>query len=213
MSSLRNLGLAQDLVKEYEQFFDTALVDFCELYWPCDFENERGRCINVISRHTSKGHQNDNGKIIGAGNYQSSFSYVHYRAEWKQHLVKKIHNLQTIAQSSQQGSVPNAMDYIHLHGRNIAKFYQGLGSAAKFVSHATCFCCLMEVPEHPLPCGHVLCSNCVKSFGRCVSSKTVYRLDSCPLHPEVQYEDMLLRPCFVRFKPEYAGTRILSLDG
>lgn len=207
-------GPAQDLFKHYEQFFDTALIDFCELYWPCDFKNEKGQqCTNITSRHISKGHQNDKGKIIGTGDYQSSFSYVHYRSEWKEILVKKIHNLQIMAQSSQQGSVSNAMDYVQLHGRNIAMFYQGLGSAASFVSHATCFCCLMEVPEHPLPCGHVLCTQCVKSFGRCSSNKIVYRLDSCPLHPEDHFEDMLMRPCTIRFKPEYAGTRILSLDG
>jgi hypothetical protein len=207
----RLLGLAHELVKEYEQYFDTALADFCELYWPCDYENERGgRCSNVSSRHSPKGHQNARGRIIGTGSYQSSFSSILYGPNWRKLLLQKIHNLQTIAQSSQQGSVPNATDYIRIHGQNIASFYRGLGSAQNFVSHATCFCCLMEFPEHPLPCGHILCTNCVKAFGVCSPNKISYKFYSCPLHPEVARWE---RPCVVRFKPDYAGTRILSLDG
>jgi hypothetical protein len=182
------------------------------MYWPCDYENERGgRCINVSSRHNPKGHQNERGKIIGSGNYQSSFSSIHYGSVWRKLLLQKIHNLETLAQASQQGAVPNASHYVQLHSENMACFFRELGSAKNFVSHATCFCCLMEVPEHPLPCGHILCTHCVEAFAVCCSpNKTSFKFYSCPLHPN---ETRWKVPCIIRFKPEYAGVRILSLDG
>lgn len=73
---------------------------------------------------------------------------------------------------------------------------------------ATCFCCLMDVPEHPLPCGHVLCTACIRAYGK--QAKSSIALVCCPLHRE---STKWARPAIIKFKPVGAGVRVLSLDG
>jgi hypothetical protein len=51
-----------------------------------------------------------------------------------------------------------------LHLWRMNEFYSNLGDLSAYMNHAACLCCLREVPEHPLPCGHVLCTLCVRSF-------------------------------------------------
>jgi hypothetical protein len=77
---------------------------------------------------------------------------------------------------------------------------------------------LREMPEHPLPCGHVLCTPCVRTYseldmkreGMQQKDKNFIRLDRCPLHLRyLRFTD----PWFLKFKPDLAGVRILSLDG
>ncbi|OCL08081.1 hypothetical protein AOQ84DRAFT_293846 [Glonium stellatum] len=202
-------GLAQELAKHHQRYFYNALEEFCDMSWPCGFSNEKGRCVNVKSRHISKGHQNDKGKIIAAGDYRSSFSALKYGQQWNDTLFENIQNLQNEILALSDKGTPDEKAYIDLHTRNMTSFYKGLGSARRFISHCTCFCCLMEIPEHPLPCGHILCAKCVRSFGQ-AHNKSNFELNSCPLHPD---DSRWAKPCVVRFKPEYAGSRILSLDG
>ena len=76
-------GLAQDLAKHHQRYFENALEEFCDMSWPCGFSNEKGQCVNAKSRHNSKGHQNDRGKIIATGNYRSTFSAFEYGPQWK----------------------------------------------------------------------------------------------------------------------------------
>ncbi|RWA12744.1 hypothetical protein EKO27_g2394 [Xylaria grammica] len=68
-----------------------ALQTFAELYWPCSFTNpalgELGYCCNVKLGHNPKGHQNKQGKIIGHGEYQSSFNITTFQPEWE-HLIR-----------------------------------------------------------------------------------------------------------------------------
>ncbi|KAF2963626.1 hypothetical protein GQX73_g9958 [Xylaria multiplex] len=68
-----------------------AIQAFAEFYWPCSFENpmlgELGRCCNVKLGHNPKGHQNKQGKIIGHGEYQSSFNIATFQPEWE-HLIR-----------------------------------------------------------------------------------------------------------------------------
>ena len=67
----------------------------------------------------------------------------------------------------------------------------------------------MSVPEHPLPCGHVICHACLKAFGKPVGRSTV-AIHSCPLHND---ETRWARPKLIQLKPKGAGVRVLSLDG
>ena len=84
-----------------------------------------------------------------------------------------------------------------------------MGDLDSLKSYATCLCCLMDTPLHPLPCGHILCVSCIKDSGRLLDDYN-YMLSSCPLHPS---ETKWSAPHFVRFKPDLAGVRVLSLDG
>jgi hypothetical protein len=89
------------------------------------------------------------------------------------------------------------------------KFYKDLAPANHFISNSACFSCLRELPEHPLPCGHVLCTRCITSHGTTGTSGQV-SLEQCPLHSSRQ---IFPEAWHIRLKPSLAGVRILTLDG
>ena len=91
-------------------------------------------------------------------------------------------------------------------------FYNHVAGGDKpqdYSSHSVCFCCLSEPPEHSLPCGHVLCTPCIKTYGQ-QHNKTEVDIQKCTLdiHAARAY-----RPWRIHFKPESAGVRVLTLDG
>lgn len=163
------------------------------------------------SGHNPKGHQNSEGKIIAAGDYQSDFHADDYADDWYENIRRNLDGIQRALQDilirlphmAEQQAVSD------LHREHMNHFYRLVGQASDFVSHSTCFSCLRELPEHPLPCGHVLCTPCVEAYGR-RSGKTVIKLKACPLHVR---ETAWLSPWEIRVKPLYAGVRVLSLDG
>lgn len=168
------------------------------------------RCENVREGHT-KGHQNVKGKIIGAGEYQSSFSFETFQDNWLQLLLD---NLQEFQQALEDKMLNNRQALEKAiasaqHRQYMNAFYKRLGGAQLYISHTACFGCLREMPEHPLPCGHVLCPLCVKDYGR-PDRGSSFQMDSCPLHSA---GTMFPTPYLVRMKPELAGIRILALDG
>lgn len=83
------------------------------------------------------------------------------------------------------------------------------GRPEAFISHSTCFSCLFEPPEHALPCGHILCTPCLREYGH-ARGKTVVEITGCPLEPLSRTRYGLWR---VFIKPAAAGIRILTLDG
>lgn len=77
-------------------------------------------------------------------------------------------------------------------------------------SNKTCFACLQSVPDHALPCGHVLCEQCVRDFGRSSEDQRYcIEITQCVLC----LSEWLTPPQRVRLKPKFAGVRVLTLDG
>jgi hypothetical protein len=95
-----------------------------------------------------------------------------------------------------------------LHLERVNEFYSHLGPLINYANHAACFCCLRELPEHPLPCGHVLCTLCVRSFAFKKNSQS-YSMQWCPLHKHELWDE----EWEIAVKPQLAGVRILTLDG
>jgi hypothetical protein len=92
-----------------------------------------------------------------------------------------------------------------LHRRLLARLH---GGWAKVRSDDTCLVCLRRRPQHRLPCGHCLCDNCPRIFGqRSRHDPWLFTVRSCFLcglaTPGVE----------VRYLPENAGVRVLTLDG
>jgi hypothetical protein len=204
----------QILEKAYIDFCDTALDDFCAIFWPCTFSNKRGRCVNVKDRH-KKGHQNEKGQIIGTGDYVSDFTWETFADEWLRLLQMHLSEYQRNVQYGQTAFGPGVDSELNAttvhHHTNVNHFYQRLGGAQKFVSHSACFCCLREMAEHPLPCGHVLCTPCIKGYGTAQDGASgLYTVSSCPLH---ESDTIFETPWEIYFKPPLAGVRILSMDG
>jgi hypothetical protein len=207
-------SIIQLLDDVYADLCDEALESFCNMYWPCSFSNEHGRCVNMKSGHNPKGHQNRAGKIIAAGDYKSKFDFHTYADVWISNISHYLEKIQkeVYAASIHDDSLTEPEAAARVHCKTMNDFYRNVGdNVFQFVSHTTCFSCLRELPEHPLPCGHVLCTPCVKSYGRQVE-KSVFQLGFCPLHV-AETEFVAEFPWRVKIKPLHAGTRILSLDG
>lgn len=111
----------------------------------------------------------------------------------------------TISSLSQTSEAREAAD---LHLKRMDEFYSSLGGADKFYSNVACLSCLEDMPEHALPCGHVICSKCVRTFGT-VWSEGLISLKGCPLSYHVRWKPDVQ----ILLKPDQAGVRILSLDG
>ncbi|KAL3422514.1 hypothetical protein PVAG01_06670 [Phlyctema vagabunda] len=207
----------QELLGSRVQLFDDvydsmcfeALETFCNQYSPCSFSNRFGTCSNFKSGHNPKGHQNSGGKIIAAGEYQSTFDVDIHGELWIDEIRQSLASLQDRVHNKSDGRSLSELEATGVvHEEIMCDLYQNLGPVYKFVSHSTCFSCLRELPEHPLPCGHVLCSPCINAYGQ-KTSKTDIQLNYCPLHRW----DTAYFPWKIRIKPLHAGTRILSLDG
>lgn len=209
-------GRVDELFSNYEKFFDWAMGEYLELHYPCSYVSPDGtrQCMLVKARHQPKGHQ-DNLGIIAAGDYQAAFdsSFIH---RWKAQLRSAIeglhrdfsYELEQASQIQDTNAIPEERIALDLHIEYLNNFFEAVGPAASIVSHSTCFCCLMDVPEHPLPCGHVLCTACIKAYGK--QHKAAVSLPCCPLHREATN---WARPAVIKFKPAGAGVRVLALDG
>ncbi|KAI0024490.1 FabD/lysophospholipase-like protein [Xylariomycetidae sp. FL0641] len=194
-----------------------AMQTFADLYWPCNFVNpsifgELGQCCNVRSGHNEKGHQNKEGKIIGHGGYQSNFDASEFQPLWDQLIRQSLMQVQSASfRLTHEFPDRNELQVASLlHQERLNELYSNiLGDAKSFISYSACLCCLRELPECALPCGHVLCLPCVEMYGN-RTSKTTIEINRCPLH----VRDIIATPPWVvTTKPRFAGTRILSLDG
>lgn len=206
------LGTAAQLLDDYYvDPCDDALDDFCDMYWLCKYRNKHGRCHLVKLGHGRRGHQNAEGKIIAAGDYESSFHADDYSDEWIRDLRRKLDTIQKKLQDMmfQAPQITEQEAASKLHRQQMNDFYNNLGRAVDFISHETCFSCLRELPEHPLPCGHVLCTPCIEAYGQ-RRDKIVIEMSSCPLH---DHDTKWPLPWQIKIKPLYAGVRILCLDG
>ncbi|KAI9717966.1 MAG: hypothetical protein M1828_007058 [Chrysothrix sp. TS-e1954] len=197
--------------KHYRSRCKAALERYCDEILPCEYHDPKGRvCQNVKSRHSAKGHQDDQGAIFGTGNHQSSFSADVVYDGWMKNMVTSLTSCEEALQEKHQLFATGVTDFeledaFKMHVRRLEQFTRG--HEEHFKSLLTCYGCLMGVPRHPLPCGHALCSACVKSYG--VHDANLVLLKNCPLHPAQIFEPAWV----VKFKPDFAGVRVLSLDG
>lgn len=209
-------GRVDELFFNYEKFFDYAMGEYLELHYPCSYASADGKrhCMLVKARHQPKGHQDEQG-IIAAGDYEAAFDTT-FLQQWKSQLRSAIENLhrdfsyelEQASHAEDTNAIPEERIALDLHIEYLNQFFEAIGPAASICSHATCFCCLMDVPEHPLPCGHVLCTACIKAYGK--QAKTSISLACCPLHREATN---WARPTVIKLKPAGAGVRVLALDG
>ncbi|KAH8635555.1 hypothetical protein IG631_10956 [Alternaria alternata] len=190
-----------------------------ETFWSqhltCEFSNGSYRCVNVGVNHDPKGHQNAKGKVI-PGDFESSFQPESYLPVWEDSIRSQMLDIdRELGNASRRAPGYSREAYMmEIHHDTTIRFFNTLGSASGILSHATCFCCLMQSPEHALRCGHVLCTQCVRAHGQrsqnATNTRCLVNLGCCPLHPEETQWEV---PCLLRFKPEHAGVRLLCLDG
>ncbi|KAK8101867.1 hypothetical protein PG999_012241 [Apiospora kogelbergensis] len=207
---------SQLLNDRYAKPCAAALEQFANLYWPCSYANpnygELGRCCNVRSGHNPKGHQNKQGKIIGNGDYESELDVATFGPAWTQLIRTSLRQIQSsLFRLGQELTDRTELQTASLlHRERLNELYSNtLGNARDFTSYSACLCCLRELPECVLPCGHILCYSCIQIYGQ-RTSRTTIEISRCPLH----IRDVISTPPWViTTKPPQAGVRILCLDG
>lgn len=215
LDSARNntLGPAEKVFPEYIEHCDDALDDFCDRHWPCEFTSDRGRCVNVKAGHNTKGHQLKSGQVLAIGNYDSPFSPQSYRVSFRNDIYAVLAKLLDLLQeSTSESSQSELEEAANIHRTSVLRnFFTHLRGPKRIVSHTACFSCLVSTPEHPLPCGHVLCTPCVKAYGTS-RGKTFFDMKYCPLD-EIDTKAYFESTWPISIKPPGAGVRILTLDG
>jgi len=191
----------------YGHHCEAAFVTFSNRHWICEYGEGKNACVNVRQAHSSKDHQNALGSIT-PGTYMCSFKPESAMAEWIQQVSSWLDQLQVDREHNFSIANSTLIEYTTKAHRTILQhFYSNAGGASRFKSHTSCFCCLRELPEHPLLCGHVFCTACVLSYARPHGHGT-YEFWYCPLH-----SDDSLEPSLITLKPALAGVRVLCLDG
>ncbi|KAE9366741.1 FabD/lysophospholipase-like protein [Stipitochalara longipes BDJ] len=227
-------GTASLIFPQYLEYLDEALQGFCDRHWPCEYIM-RGitpadlqydlnhtqcwqssyspsityRCINVQSGHGSKGHQNKDGRIFARGDYFARFSFQNNHEKFQAGVYFRLeHLLNQLAECTRRGD-PQEVAAAKMHRSNLLDFFHQPASEGTTVSlqnRTVCWCCLFEGPEHTLSCGHVLCTPCVKAYGR-PESRTIVQIHECPFESYGRSQ-----PRSIYIKPEAAGLRMLVLD-
>ena len=193
----------------------TALERFCVEYWPCEYRDKKDRhCLNTSTTH-QKGHQDKNG-VITSGKYMSTFTAKDFWDRWvkilKKLLSDHVAKFEELKQREQHldlsrprtGTEAGVM--FTLHASITKSFYSDTGRAEHYYNNATCLSCLMVVPQHALGCGHVLCATCIRDYAL-DRSESLIVLEQCPLHVAQRIDWP------VHLKPDFAGVRVLCLDG
>jgi hypothetical protein len=204
-----------DIFPQYLEHLDDALENFCLSHWPCEFIKPGGgeRCVNVRSGHGSKGHQLKDGRVFAAGDYVSRYSFEGNQDEWRSNVYFRLAELLERLNYRVQNGEAEEQAAAQIHTSEVMPyFYRGATDKGRgahlYNSHTACLCCLFETPEHALPCGHIICTSCLKIFGH-ATGPTVVDLYQCPIDSGIagRFHWRVL------LTPKTAGIRILTLDG
>lgn len=186
-------------------------MNFCDRYWPCEYVRPgKGRCVNVRSGHT-KGHQSSSGKVLAGGDYESQFTFDAFREHFRNEVYVALHELLcNLPRNHLCADSPEVNAATDQHKNKVLKpfFAHALegNDTYDFSSHTVCFCCLFDFPEYTLPCGHVICTGCLKAYGHVTKEHTV-EFWECPMDGKI----LGYTPFYL--KPPHCGVRILTLDG
>jgi hypothetical protein len=218
------IGTALEIFPKYLGLLEDVLDPFFEEHWPCEQRHPRtrARCVNVRTRHT-KGHQAENGKVFAAGDYVSGFTLDEYRKEFLDNvyccLVKLLDRLEKELRVKTKAGTPERLVAAFIHRDLVlVGFFRYLDPperwrhAGPLTSQSACFCCLLATGQYPLPCGHLLCTECVTAFGKLDSTTSIVGITECPIGGDACC--LLAQfPAQIHIKPRSSGVRALSLDG
>ncbi|KAI8948038.1 hypothetical protein F4801DRAFT_474669 [Xylaria longipes] len=98
------------------------------------------------------------------------------------------------------------------HSKTLQRFYRNLNDDLGIFSNSICLCCLSNPPDHELSCGHIICLECAKDFGR-VNDHLRIIVDQCPMHDNLLRDQLTKQPTVIAVQPPQSGLRVLVLDG
>ena len=207
-------GNDEQIFPEYLEHLDNALENFCDRHWPCEYISPKGgRCVNVRSGHGAKGHQLKSGKLLAAGDFESSFTFDSYRHTFQKDTYQKLKGLRGMVSARiNEGGISEEQAAAEIHRECVLPaFFEhaSRGDPQLFISHTVCCSCLFEPPEHALPCGHIICTSCLKTYGKLQLNRYV-EISECPMEKRERH---FRKAWQVYLKPANCGVRVLALDG
>lgn len=209
------LGRPEQIFPEYLDHLDNALENFCDRHWPCEHVDPKrlgDRCVNVRSGHGAKGHQSKSGKLLAAGDYISSFVFGGNQYKFQRDTYLKLVSLSDRVREKEALGTPKEQAAADTHREIVMpQFYEhaSRGDVRSFVSHTVCFSCLIQPPEHALPCGHIICTSCLKTYGR-LHYDLLVEISAYPM----ERSGKRFRSTWKVFlKPPSCGVRVLALGG
>ncbi|PVI00816.1 hypothetical protein DM02DRAFT_592134 [Periconia macrospinosa] len=190
----KNKGTGDVIFSQYLPHLDAALENFCDQHWPCEYI------------------QPENG-VFAVGEYQSRWSFERLQEEFRCNSYFRLEELLQLLKDKMSHRDDEQRVAAEIHRDSVmAWFYRHVsrdGRSERYNSHTVCFCCLTEPPEYALPCGHILCLQCIKTYGE-KRGKTEFEMQGCPLEFQTT---QLYHSWRVYLKPQSAGVRVLTLDG
>jgi hypothetical protein len=220
---------------------NTAVQVLLDRGLPCHFEDAIGRrCVNTKLGH-AKGHQDSVGARIGDGRFiggpfdsaifqddveseimqfLSEINLLNTESpEERQRFASKRHlnALQSAEDQSFWQKIPGTLIRQETRWRrslvilDVARAFLDLFREPERTN--TCFGCLFGRPEYRLPCGHLLCMDCMRDFD---GSEEHMAYPGLVVHyncPFCRDNARSRWPVKARLQPHLGGLRILSLDG
>lgn len=206
----RRPGTAEVMLPKFANAYKNALETILDRYWPC---KEPG-CMNFKATHDA-GHMSTKG-LINSRFYEAlddvtlSDYTPRFEATILEHLKQYMYEIRQGRPHGPGKVLSESLQARNLHQETVCNFYHRNGSLGAFVSfrdNRACLVCLMGMASHALKCGHVICTDCAKSFGT-TTILTVTKVVQCPLLCTKLKDGKL-----VTIKPPLAGIRVLSIDG
>ncbi|KAI8712039.1 RING-type domain-containing protein [Fusarium sp. LHS14.1] len=159
--------------------FEEITEQYWTKLWPCSYRIKipegYQQCVNGPCGHPH--HQG--GKAIKRGDHSASHSHEVLRKRFR-FLVENAFLLKRARLSFFSDVHGRLEEEFATHLEETRNFYKRIGGTDKFVSHLPCLVCLDGVPEHSLPCGHVICRECANAIGDATAGGFV-TLARCPI--------------------------------
>ncbi|KAK6334457.1 hypothetical protein TWF730_003671 [Orbilia blumenaviensis] len=209
----------------YDQFVDQI--------WPCEFSLSGSCCYRTKAEHEEHGEKagghweyhfidkrGQHRGFIAPGTYQTRID-PGFKREFLKRASRSFIQFSelfgfrgTHAGMQSESSDTAQTDTLSLkkvYPAVVTKFYDNIGGVSSYTHRRACLLCLNGLAEHGLPCGHILCTPCLKAFSAPRLSADFdngFHIERCPV------DDSVFRPePFFPMKPLAAGVRVLSVDG
>lgn len=185
--------------------------------------------INTKNGH-AKGHQSVDGAVISEGGFVTGpFNLDRFLELVNDNIISALKDINQMTESSREAR----RSYAAERHRKLLRLMPdqsfwttSLNSpwitymASRIAGHigpraSVCYACLFGRPEYTLPCGHVICFNCIREFDQTPQAEKYPRTaihTECVLCASRECKEGKW-PYYVEFRPDLSGIRLLSLDG
>ncbi|TGJ87061.1 hypothetical protein E0Z10_g1710 [Xylaria hypoxylon] len=185
---------------------------------PCQFHIESHNVLSVTGGFDCRQRKATHGEMHRSsikyisddrwGKFEHDFNPTKFN--WPDRILERMEEMQKDATWYDNGDSRQAR--VLAHGKTLQRFYKSLTDDLGIFSNSVCLCCLSNPPDHELSCGHIICLECAKDFGRSDDPLKVI-VDQCPMHDNLLRHQVTRQPTVIGVQPPHSGLRVLVLDG